>query len=52
MRQAQTFTKGTKVRCTKDGRIYTVLFQRGSLQVFVEELCNSWIHPANLVVIS
>ena len=47
-----TFKKGDKVREIKFGETYTVLFQRGSLMVFVEELSNGWIHPANLRLVS
>lgn len=47
-----TFKKGDKVRDVRSGRTYTVLLQKGSLQVFVEELSNSWIHPGNLRLIS
>lgn len=43
-----TFKRGDKVRDVKFGRTYTVLFQKSSLQVFVEEMSNSWIHPSNL----
>jgi hypothetical protein len=47
-----TFKKGDKVREIKFGGIYTVLSQRGHLMVFVEELSNGWIHPANLRLVS
>ena len=47
-----TFKRGDKVREIKFGGTYTVLFQRGSLMVFVEELSNGWIHPGNLRLIS
>jgi len=47
-----TFKKGDRVRDIKFGGTYTVLGQRGTLMVFVEELSNAWIHPANLRLIS
>jgi hypothetical protein len=47
-----TFKAGDKVREIKFGGIYTVMSQRGSLMVYVEELSNGWIHPANLRLIS
>jgi hypothetical protein len=47
-----TFKRGDKVRDIKFGGTYTVLFQRGSLMVFVEELSNGWIHPGNLRLIA
>jgi|GEM_PF-4224168 len=46
-----TFKKGDKVRDVKFGWTYTVLSQRGSLMVFVEEMSNGWIHPGNLRLI-
>jgi len=49
--ETQMFKKGDKVRDVKFGRTYTVLFQKGSLQVFVEEMSNGWIHPGNLRLI-
>jgi hypothetical protein len=50
--RATMFKKGDKVRDIKFGRTYTVLGQRGSLMVFVEELANGWIHPGNLRLLS
>ena len=47
-----TFKRGDKVRDIKFGRTYTVISQRGSLMVFVEELANGWIHPGNLRLLS
>jgi hypothetical protein len=47
-----TFRKGDKVREIKFGGTYTVLCQRGSLMVFVEEISNGWIHPGNLRLVS
>ena len=47
-----SFKRGDKVREIKFGGTYTVLFQRGSLMVFVEELSNGWIHPGNLRLLS
>jgi hypothetical protein len=47
-----TFKKGDRVRDIKFGGTYTVVFQRGSLMVFVEELSNGWIHPGNLRLVS
>ena len=47
-----TFKKGDRVRDIKFGGTYTVLDQRGSLMVFVEELSNAWIHPGNLRLLS
>jgi hypothetical protein len=46
------FKRGDKVREIKFGGTYTVLHQRGSLMVFVEELLNGWIHPGNLRLVS
>ena len=40
------FVKNQKVICLKDGKTYTVIFQKNECQVFVYE--GSWIHPANL----
>jgi hypothetical protein len=51
MEATTTFKKGNKVRDVKFGRTYTVLFQKGSLMVFVEEMSNGWIHPGNLRLI-
>ncbi len=51
MAETQSFKRGDKVRDIKFGRTYTVLFQKGSLMVFVEEMSNSWIHPGNLRLI-
>ncbi|MHB1344977.1 MAG: tudor domain-containing protein [Thermoleophilia bacterium] len=51
MAATATFKKGDKVRDIKFGKTYTVISQRGSLMVFVEELCNGWIHPGNLRLI-
>ena len=47
-----SFKRGDKVREIKFGGTYTVLCQRGSLMVYVEELSNGWIHPSNLRLIS
>lgn len=46
------FKEGDKVREIKFGATYTVVCQRGSLMVFVEELSNAWIHPGNLRLVS
>lgn len=46
------FKRGDKVREIKFGETYTVVCQRGSLMVFVEELSNAWIHPGNLRLVS
>jgi hypothetical protein len=51
MAETQSFKKGDRVRDIKFGGTYTVLFQKGSLQVFVEEMSNGWIHPGNLRLI-
>jgi hypothetical protein len=50
MAATTTFTKGQKVR-TNRGLARTVLFQKSSLMVFVEEECNTWYHPSNLRLI-
>ena len=49
--ETHSFKRGDKVKDIKFGRAYTVLFQKGSLQVFVEEMSNGWIHPGNLRLI-
>ena len=51
MAATTTFTKGQKVR-TNRGLVRTVLFQKSSLMVFVEELASGWIHPGNLRLVS
>jgi hypothetical protein len=52
MTTTTTLTKGDRVKDIKFGKTYTVLFQKGSLMVFVDELSNGWLHPGNLRLIA